>query len=132
MSRSQLSRPVFVVLLVVIHFAVVFSFSSYVYFSNQLSAALVATSLGFFFAKLFTKNRERTWIELAWFTALNICTTFFGAGMQGALGADRAPGSVEWAQIIFAFSVSMIVFLAQRKRQNMGEGVPRSANEQKP
>ena len=132
MPRKQLPRTVFVLLVIVTNFLVILAFSGNVYFSNQLAGSLTATGLGFFLAKLLTGNKERTWLELAWFPLLNICTTLFGAGMRGALGPQPALGSVEWSQTAFAFGVSIVVFMIQRRSGTVAEKIPRPANEQRP
>ena len=109
-TAKQLSSPVFILLVLVSTFVAAILFSEKgigtILLSALIAETFAATAIGFSVAKLVTKNKRRTWVEIIWFQAFN----FAGGFISLAAGPIKA-----LVVIGFAFLASALLFWVQNK-----------------
>jgi len=113
---KQLSRPVFVALILASTFVVAILLSEKgvgtVLLSALVAETLAGTAVGFSLAKLVTKNGRRTWIEILLFQVVNIAAGLISAGASGPMKTALAIG--------FTFIASTLVLWFQRRSASAG------------
>jgi hypothetical protein len=113
-TAKQLSSAVFILLVLVSTFAAALIFSEKgigtILLSTLIAEAFAVTAVGFYVAKLITKNERRTWVEIVLFQVFNVVGGFISlvaAGPKKALVA-----------LAFAFLASTLLFWLQNKSRS--------------
>ena len=109
LGGGQMSRPVFLVVNVVMLFVLVFALSSMTALSNLMAEAFAASALGFWIGKAIAKDRSRTWLVVAGFHALNLLGAFILAGV----GRPRHNATMVVLGVVAAIATGAFLLLRQ-------------------
>lgn len=113
-KAKQISRPVFILLILVSTFVAAIIFSEKVIgtilLSNLIAETFASTAVGFSMAKLITSNERRTWVEIIWFQVIN-----FVGGFISLTAAGSKKGLVA---IAFTLLASILLFWLQKKSRS--------------
>lgn len=113
-TAKQLSRGVFVALILVSTFAAALIFSEKgigtILLSALIAETFAATAVGFSVAKLITKNERRTWVEIALFQVFNVVGGFISLVAAGPMKA--------LVPLTFTFLASVLLFWLQNKSRS--------------
>jgi hypothetical protein len=111
---KQLSRSVFILLILVSTFVAVLIFSEKgigtILLSALIAESFSATAVSFFVAKLITKNERRTWVEIIWFQVFNFVGGFISLAAAGPKRTIIA--------LALTFLASTLLFWLQNKSRS--------------
>jgi hypothetical protein len=113
---KQLSKTVFILLILVSTFVVTLIFSEMgigtVLLSISIAETVAATAVGFSVAKSITKNYRRTWVEIIWFHVINLVGCIISLALVGAVPMKAL------VAMAFALMASGLLFWLQNKSRS--------------
>lgn len=121
-NRKQFSTIVFVILTLLCTMLTSVLFSELLLgtmlLQTTIAESFAASGLGFFFAKLITKNKQKTWVELLSFQIINIVAGQLSVAFTHVDASDGSQRAMYTLGISFAASLILFLFNKRNSSEN--------------